>query len=328
MAKTVRIMSWNMHDWGGPSRSEPELADLITEVIALWQIRLAAILEVRSNTGAFWGAYIAANLNTRIQGTSWGFKESGQTGVKKEQVLYLYDKNVFTGSNFFPLATDVANMRLYVDAANQAVGFPYFGQVNTSYYPYQSNPPFRGTFTETTTNRALPVYAFHADSNMAWGILGCKKLADISDIGTAARGLVMGDFNITPSDVQAGNGQAAFTPLAITRGYTQQIINNDKTSLRKYQSAFNGMTFQDCLSEPYDNFFIKAGGLGVGNYDIPDVISECVTGGALAAKFGAYLKAKLNLPAAPACPDVKTAFENFRHYVSDHLPILLEVTFQ
>jgi hypothetical protein len=326
--KKVRILSWNMMNWGGPQRNQTTLADFVAAVISLWQADLAAILEVRSNSGGTLGAHLVNELNSLRMGSSWAHKESGQTGVKKEQVLYLYDTNVFTASNFFPLAADVANKTRYLDTANQPVGFPQFGQVNTSCYPYLSNPPFRGTFKEKTTNAELPVYTFHADSVMVWGITGCQRLAEIKEVRTAARGLVMGDFNITPSDVQSGNGQTAFTPLAITYGYAQQIINNDKTSLKTYQSAFNGMTFQQCLSEPYDNFFIKAGGFTVGNYDIPNVLAECVQGGDLEHEFAAYLKAKLSLQAAPVCLDIKTAFENFRHYVSDHLPIILEVTFK
>jgi endonuclease/exonuclease/phosphatase family metal-dependent hydrolase len=328
MAKTLKVLSWNIQNWGGPARNYQKLDDFIVRAIDMWGADIVGIMEVRANRGAALGQYLCQQLDALNLGQAWAFSASGQLGGRREQYLFLWNTNVVTGSNFFPTLADVTNKTVYADTANMAVGFPQFGQATSAVYPYASRPPFRGEFKELTTNKTLPIYLFHADSAYVAARDGAKAIARVREIVNGARGLVMGDFNITPSDLNSQHGANSFNDLATTRGYSQKFTANEKTSLKKYQSAVANMTAADCLLEPYDNFFLKLGGFTASAPAVGNLIADCVTPQQMATHLGDYVKQRLNLQARPGYPDVTSAFSHFAHYVSDHLPIVIDIKFQ
>lgn len=338
MAKTIRIMSWNMRNWGGPARRQVSLADFVVETIVQWQPQIAAIMEIRANEGHNLGTYLCAQLSATVGG-AWRFQESGQTGSLREQYLFLWDSTQVSGTNFFPTPAHVLLKQTYEDSAGAPLGFPRIGSVAKKHLrPYENRPPFRGRFHEPTTGTTLPIYVFHAESAVVRAEDGCKNLAAIKELAIDPRGIFMGDFNIHPSDVLGTNARAVrtFSPLHHTQGYLQQISNDDLTSMKHYSSAGAVPTtaaptaadIQTCLSKSYDNFYVKLGGFAIGNHAIVTMVEDCIYRQSLHDALATYVKDKAHLPATPVFNNLQESFTAYAHYLSDHLPILLEVTFQ
>jgi hypothetical protein len=181
--------------------------------------------------------------------------------------------------------------------------------------------------------KAVPIVIYHANAPADPKCApGNANLAKIPELAAAAAGLVMGDFNVTPSDPKQSPGKDSFDAL-VKLGYTLRLIAT-KTSLKEVPSLNNAATFADCGASEYDNFFVKMPANVTVMAKVIDTISPAVQGNGQFDKT--YAEAFGNVAGDRDTPNSGTtkkfnniyeAFSDYRRYISDHLPILLTLNY-
>ena len=178
-----------------------------------------------------------------------------------------------------------------------------------------------------------PFLIYHAnkpkDPNCA---KGNAALAKIPELAAATGGVVMGDFNITPSDPTKSPGKDAFEDL-IKLSYLMQL-KSEKTSLKEIKSVVATASVGDCLASEYDNFFVKMPKTVACKAEVLDLFSPAVQG---TGSFDTdYAEAFGNWVGERESPGSKTtkkfnsiyeAYCDYQKHVSDHLPIRLALSF-
>jgi hypothetical protein len=334
LVPTLRILYWNIENFGAGANgkytiSGPEVMDLIAEVIVVNNIDVAGFNEIRSNLGAT----IAPAIATRCRGLTggavgrWGHSASPQfiTG-RLEQYAYVYDTNFVTFQNVrwrFPNPN--------YPPGPQYLGFP--NQITSSRPPYAMEIQ-----TVVGGNIRFYIAIFHGPEPGYWNAVrrGNNALADVQQfVGGGGTCVVMGDCNVKfNADASVANsyGDLAFTPFLNGIGFSQYPQPPDLTSLKAAAAAFPGMTIDDGYSQPYDQVFTRndMNFNTVGNRE--ELIGECMN--PATPPYTGYLEAHLRavenartgaMPVAYAT--VEAAFVPFRKWVSDHIPVVAEVTY-
>lgn len=278
--------------------------ELVVQTAFLAEVDFVAIMEVQSNVGLDVGEAVAGRIS------NFYYHESNQFVKHSEQYLAVWD------------TTKMASTDVFLE-------FPGLEFPNAAY-----RPPLMFMMNIAQLANNIPIVIFHApapsDPNV---VAGCANLAQIHEIATGNSGLLMGDFNISPSDpVSNPRAYNAFGPL-LNLGYSQATVNV-KTSL--VQSVPPNATFQDCLSSEYDNFFIKINAAGTHVTwvaDVFDLLSPCVIGDPeffgnydlLFRSWVGYRDTGVNQMCAPI-NSIAEAHDAYRRTVSDHLPVKLTLS--
>jgi hypothetical protein len=330
----ITIMAWNIENFGDTkyqkANGRAELIELICEVIAHERVSVVGFSEMRGDRGAKIGQKMAENLNARVAPLApWRSQTSPQFMKNRwEQYLFVWDTRevvLYNAPNSFQHA--------FASAAPPPanVGFPR--QVASD------RPPYLGYFqTVAAPTIQVPIAVFHAPEPGFWLNVrdGCMALARVTEFQNAGDTcVVMGDFNVKSNSnpaVAGSKGAAAFAALDGV-GFRQLIPGNNTddvlTSLIKASGGQPGMTEGDCYSQPYDNLFLRAPNpnpraiQGV-DFGLDELIEDCVAGGYLEPSLRALQQRRTG--AAPATyPTVYDAFEPFRRYVSDHMPVVTQL---
>jgi hypothetical protein len=307
---TVTFLSWNIANFSAKKKGLPNFFEFLTQTALMTNTDYLAILEVVSFMGETLGDELGGRL---LNFGKWLYQDSDQFAKHSEQIL------MFWNTNAFPNVQLVYDMK---DAAHKAIEFP------TAAY----RAPLMALMDIKGLGPKVPVVAFHAPNPGDYNVLqGCANLAKIAELGASSSGVVMGDFNIDPSDPTKGAGLAAFGDL-LKIGF-HMALPAAATSLKL--SAPLATSFNDCCSSQYDNFFFKFGFAKKVTVSAArvDVLTPLVGPPAVPyAKlfyswYGGTAKAgKVGWSGAPFT-NFNDALVAFRSVVSDHVPIRLSLSF-
>lgn len=307
MPTTVRFMTWNIANFSAKKKGVPHFYEFVTQTALLVPADFVAILEVVSFMGETLGDELGGRLLTSDK---WLYQDSDQFVKHSEQILLLWKPKPFPKVNL---------VYSFKDKAAKALEFP------TDKYraPFMAVMDIKGAAT------GVPVVAFHgpnpSDSNR---LQGCANLAKIAEIAKATSGVVMGDFNVDPSDPSKDPGLKAFGDL-VKLGY-QIGLTATATSLKA--SAPLATTFADCCSSQYDNFFYKfaKGSVKVQPLDVLTELVKTPTSNyskLFYAWYGSTAKAAKAGWSGAAFKTMGAALAGYRAVVSDHVPVVLSLTF-
>jgi hypothetical protein len=294
-------MSWNIANFGA-KKSTPHFFEYVTQAANLFEADFLGILEVM----AFSGESIGEEIGGRLANFgNWLYADSDQFVAHSEQYLKMWNTQLITRKDE---VTDFGKLE-----------FP------------DSNfrPPYVGRFNIGGVVSDFPIALYHAPgpSQKDKVTAGCANLAKIPTL-SVGYGVVLGDFNVSPSDPNTGDGLKAFGPL-IKLGFRQGMVNK-ATSLKQVKSVSDNATISDCLSSQYDNVFHQLpSGKGSFACGAIDTISCAVESSSLYSKEYAGLLAEYYASTTKGAGWKKKSFgsiaEAFRAYrgtVSDHLPVL------
>lgn len=325
----VTIMSWNIENLGSSKlvgygeETFWAFCRYVASIINKENVSLLGIMEVRENLGMIIGWGITNVLNSTY-GKQYGYISSTQFGAgRMEEYLFIYQS---------PLSlTDVS------DEFNDIMGNPV-------HFPLKSDrPPFMGLFTDGATS--IPILLFHArgpvsgkDPRHEGPKYGNCMLARIKDIqpGSAAQAILMGDFNITPSNITADTTTDAyysFKPLKdINMNWQVHDSGNPLlTSLRP--ANFVPPDINSIFSYDYDNFYTRPDRGGIGSVDNL-LLDLFPTSGHYDTDIDknfrdyiyCYKQARLGAGIGAVVPytALQPLFADFRLAVSDHMPIIMD----
>lgn len=307
MPTTVRFMTWNIANFSAKKKNVPDFYEFVTQTAAMVPTDFLAVLEVVSFLGETLGDELGGRL---INFGKWLYQDSDQFAKHSEQVVLLWDTKPFPKVNM---------VYSFKDTAGKALEFP-----NDSYRaPHMAVMDIKGFAT------GVPVVAFHgpnpSDSNR---LPGCANLAKIAEVAKATSAVVMGDFNVDPADPSKDPGLKAFGDL-IKLGF-QIGLTATATSLKA--SAPSATTFDECCSSQYDNFFYKVakGSVKVTRIDVlTDLVKNPTSNYSklFYAWYGSTAKAAKVGWSGAAFKTMGDALAGYRAVVSDHVPVVLALTF-
>lgn len=325
-------MGWNIENFGAskynPVTGGAELIALIAEVIKKNDADVVGFCEIRSKLANSIGKDLIAKL-----GAGWTYNQNSPPFGKKrwEQYLFVWNTNKVTSYKAFKS-----------DFANPAAPPPHLG------FPRQSlldRPPLLGYFqTVAGPQKKVLVAIMHspAPTPTFRPRDAARNIALAAALQEGDTCVVLGDFNVKASvdvKVPGSFGEAAFKGL-VNAGFKQRLRADVLSSLIPRKRAWVGMNNDDCKSSPYDQLFCRtAAGITFLEDGVEDLIVESVSPGTpnvlLPSTSANYLqpllaaiKGKNNGGTPPAAYNtVEDAFVDFRYYVSDHLPVVVQVHF-
>jgi hypothetical protein len=340
----ITFLAWNLLNFGESkyriNKGRVELISLIAKVVNNNGADLAGFTEILSNKADPIGKDLVAALNLLNPTKSWTHMPSDQfmTGTgkakRKEQYLYLWNKN-----RLDPYTPGVGTSFQY--KFENPVGTPLkFPGVP----PSKGRPPWLGFFqTKDGTKPKIVVAIMHSpgpDNNPEAASQEMSKIGVLVTEGNYTA--IMGDFNIrknaTTEDVDMNNvnsnGYMAFNKFSAN--FSQPLY---KTESSLAGNAFVKMELDECYSNPYDQVFIRPQIPPTnGDADVDELIKDCVsppvpaepvnvTAPGYLEKPLADLEGKIFGPTPAYYRTVEDAFQMFRRYVSDHAPILADITY-
>jgi len=325
----ITVMGWNIENYGASkwkkSNGGDELVAVIAEVIKKNNIDVAGFCEIRSKLGDDIGKALVQILGA----ANWTHQPSDAFGKKRwEQYLFVWNKTKVTSYQAF--LSDFTNP----NPPPAKLGFPRQSQLD--------RPPYVGYFqTVAAPPKKVAVAIMHSPSpsSKKGPRDAARNLAEAAALRTGDGCVLLGDFNVkAPVDVnQAGPGKEAFQNL-VTAGFAQMLDADVLSSLISKKQAWVGMYTDDCKSAPYDQLFCwkaTAAGITFQNDGVEDLLSEIVaatanvntpsTQGSYLEPFLAAIDAKNSVAAVTNYNTVEDAFIAYRVFVSDHLPVVVEV---
>jgi hypothetical protein len=331
MAKLITVMGWNTENFGKTKfetkNGGRELIALIAEVIMHNKVDVAAFCEIRSRLGDDIGKEIKNVLNKTPPSNNWNYNFSSQFGAKRmEQYLFVWNEDVVdhqkSQEKFYDPVTP-----------GKVLGFPKQSKID--------RPPFLCYFEIKSNNKQVLIAIMHSPrpkpASGPRDAANClARVDEFRNRGDTC--VIMGDFNVSIS-VNASTpgtpGADAFGPLVTTANFEQLLPNDNQSSLVSRKAAFVGMTVDDCRSQPYDQLFFRNNPSLKANKDagVEELISECITPspppvppkapGYIAAKLSDIHKKILGNPHTYSL--IEDAFDDFRYYVSDHFPVIVQI---
>jgi hypothetical protein len=305
--KQVNLLSWNVENFSAKKKSSDLFYEYVTSVtLRLADAHFVGLIELQS----FNAEEIGNQFGGRLYNDSmdWRFQDSDQFPQHSEQYLLVWRQDVF---------------------ANAKLVYTFPGVE----FPTSANRPPHLLIADAAGVTGAPFLIYHAnkpkDPNCA---KGNAALAKIPELAAATGGVVMGDFNVTPSDPTVSPGKDAFEDL-IKLSYLMQL-KSTKTSLKEIKSVAATASFGDCLASEYDNFFVKMPNTVTAKAELLDLFSPAVQGN---GSFDTdYAEAFGNWVGERESPGSKTtkkfnsiyeAFCDYQKHISDHLPIRLALSF-
>lgn len=348
MPKLLTVMGWNIENFGTSKYNShgTELIEFIAQVINQNQVEIAAFSEMRSNLGATIGAALATELDNiqALPAGTWQSQASIQMVPNRlEQYLFVWNSNVATTYNGTVHPVTAAPTPFQWLYANPAPPPPRIG------FPRQltsDRSPFLGYFQKTDSNAVVrqvlvavmhsPEPGFRKNTRDA-----AKNMATVNEfLNNGDTCVLVGDFNVKyQSDASVVNsyGEAAFDDL-INANFDQAMNPIDmETSLIKAVHFIPppAMVAADYQNQPYDQVFFRttavAGGAPLqyqaANCYCDDVITDCLAGQYLTGFLGAIDDAYTGNAAGTKVygANLNDAFVDYRNYVSDHLPVFIQV---
>lgn len=331
----IILMSWNIENFGDTkfmvNNGRDELIDLICAVIDENVVSIAGFQELRSNRAAAIGQLMVTNLDARTSAGRWAFQASPKFVKNRwEQYLFVWDTHnvgLYNAPNSFQ--SDFASAA----PPPALIGFPR--------QKASDRPPYLGYFQSVVTpGIKIPVAVFHApEPKFAPDVRdACRALATVAEFNVAAEACaIMGDFNVktnASAAAPASLGNAAFANL-VGLGFQQLVTGNAATddrltSLIAKGASFVNMVADDCYSQPYDNIFLRppnpnaAHTVQANNAGLEELMGECINGNYLEPLLQALHQRRTGV-APGAYAAIEDAFEPFRRYVSDHMPVMTTV---
>ena len=137
----------------------------------------------------------------------------------------------------------------------------------------------------------------------------------------------MGDCNVkfvADASVAGSFGAQAFQPLLAAK-FRQADIG--LTSLKSVKDADPSWTIEDAYNQPYDQVFVRnskyVGSTGASREELLD---ECMNGNYLEGLLAAVDGQRTGMTPV-SYTNVADAFVSFRKYVSDHMPVVVDIAF-
>ena len=336
MPKILTVMGWNIENFGDSKYDDDnggdELIEYIATVVDTYKADVVGFCELRSKRAADVGKKLKKKLDTKQGGTHWQYKASQQFGKKRwEEYLFIWRSNKVTSYAGGPTGQKFQSSFDNPAGSPKKIGFPRQSALD--------RPPFLGYFEvpvpggSSTTKKQVLIAVMHsparnplfrpkeAAQNMA-------KVKPFKNKGDAC--LLMGDFNVkmvADASVVGSKGEKAFGDL-IAAGFEQLIKGDIATSLasKKYVPTAVG----DYLLSPYDQLFFRTKsttGITTNNPGAEDLVEDSYNGGYLEAKLAAIIDKDHGNSAGTTTfgTDLTSAFQYFRIYVSDHMPVITEI---
>lgn len=322
-------MGWNVENFGTSKYQKKnggqELIEFIAEVITHNNVDVAGFSEIRSNLGDKIGADLKAAIAAAGGGLNWDCKPSPQFGKKRwEQYLFVWNKSTIDTYGATPFQHRFLDP---TDPNHKPIGFPRQAAAD--------RPPFLGYFqAKAGSQKKLLIAIMHSPGpdSVRTPHKTAQAMAKVSEFKTQGDTcILLGDFNVKKSvdaAVAGTNGKDAFGNLvtALPQPLDQLLNNNLETSLISSKGAFLNMAPQDCFNEPYDQiFFRRSATVTPQNHAMDDLIQDA-RGGYLEPRLGA-IEGKISNAAPVVYPAIENAFEAYRIYVSDYMPVLVDANF-
>ena len=318
----ITVLYWNIEVFGA-AKYGPEIIAFIAETIESNQADVVCMNELRGGFATVVGFYLQNQLRNTGRAANWQSQPSPVYSTNNEEYLFLWRTGAVTATGF---------QGTYLDAQGNAIGFPNGPQTN--------RPPYLGYFqTVAMPQRNILIAGFHAPRPAFWPDVrnGNRRLASVTEFANQGHiCLIMGDTNIGFNNdvaVNNSNGQQPWASvgfnLAGGGGRFTQLLPNEYTSLIDRNQAWNTMTVGNCYSETYDQMFIRhnpaTGNTAAANATSVELISECMTNNYLELYLDAIETAWTGIsPGGYAT--VADAFVAYRRYVSDHIPVIVDIT--
>lgn len=321
---TRTFMYWNIENFGAGKRGKytvtgPQLVNFIANVIIRNNVSIFAMNEVRSSLGNQLGLDLAFALNSVQVTANWTHHASPKfMKGRDEQYLFLWRRD-WIGNTNFVWAFDNPS------SPPPLLGFPT--QVTTA------RPPYLGYFYDATgIGLGFRVAAFHAPGPGYFNGVkrACNNLAKVADfVPTSGNDgvVIMGDCNVkfvADASVAGSFGAQAFQPLLAAK-FRQADIG--LTSLKSVKDADPSWTVEDAYNQPYDQVFVRnskyVGSTGASREELLD---ECMNGNYLEGLLAAVDGQRTGMTPV-SYTNVADAFVSFRKYVSDHMPVVVDIAF-
>ncbi len=347
MARLLTVMGWNIENFGTAKHNShgAQLIEFIAQVINQNQVDIAAFSEMRSNLAGPIGTALATRLDNiqALAAGTWHSRASIQMVPKRlEQYLFVWNSNVATTYNGAPdpvtgVANSVPFQWLYNNPAPPParIGFPR--QITGD------RSPFLGYFQATDSHAAVRqvlVAVMHSPEPGFWKDTrdAARNIARITEFNNNGETcVIVGDFNVKyQSDAAVVNsrGAGAFGNL-VAANFVQAMNPVDAaTSLIKavHWVPPPAMVAGNYQNQPFDQaFFRTTAPAGAPLNHQPaytdDVIQDCIGGNYLEAPLGAIADTAIGNPPGTTVygANINNAFVDYRNYVSDHLPVFIQV---
>ena len=319
----ITAMGWNVENLGKSKLKKEqggvELIKFIAEVIKQKKADVVGISEIRSNRGEDIGKYLVDAI-----GGDWGYGASPKfCNGRWEQYLFVWNRTTIDTYDPNP---PVGPFQFEFDSQDgKRIGFPRQKR--------KDRPPYLGYFqSKGQSNRKILVAIMHSPGpdSVKTPHKTAQALAKVAEFRTGGDTCVLlGDLNVKASvtaSTPGTPGHDAFADLVGRPELLKQLLpDNEKSSLIATNKAFVGMTVQETLSQPYDQIFFRDSGQPGTSARVEDVITEAMARGNLEAHLAAIHR-KIHGTVVDYSA-VEHAFDAYRVYVSDHLPVVVEVHF-
>lgn len=322
----ITVMYWNIQVYGLAKHNShgPELISFIAQVIENYGVDVICMNEMRGGQATVIGLDLRNELSNIGRAANWQSQASPIYSTNNEEYVFVWRTGAVTNYQAF--------QGQYLDNQGNVIGFPNG--------PNTDRPPYLGYFrTVANPQRNILIAGFHAPRPGWWlGVRnGNRNLARVQEFATQGHiCLIMGDTNIAfDNDVATPNSRGADAwaaqgfNLAGGGGRFTQLIANDNSSLIDYNQAWNGMTINDCYSEPYDQLFIRhnpaTGNTSSANPLTLELIAECMNANYLESYLDDIESVVIGMSPG-GYPAVEDAFVAYRRWVSDHMPVIVDIT--
>lgn len=205
----------------------------------------------------------------------------------------------------------------------------------------KDRPPFLGYFQNVTPpQKQILVAIMHSPSpGTDRPTKAAQNMALVPEFSLPDACVLLGDFNVPYSinaSVPNSNGATAFGALINDANFQQLLPKDPLSSLTKSHERWVGISSDDCKSQPYDQIFSRGQGVSFVHERVEDILVECMSPGTLHLSVTpdsrylvdplAQIHGRNNGRTPPAgYHTVEDGFEAYRVFVSDHLPVVVEV---
>ena len=334
----IKLLHWNVQTWSDKKTSNVNamaLINYVAHVIVKSNANIVSILEIypyyATNICKLILASISAITKVAPKDLKWKYVWVN-SGVREAYVIFFQE-----GNNFVPWNAGKSDKQIF-GLSNQAKVSEQKGTLEfcSTGSTRGGRTPFYISFKTTDTDKKFTVVAYHAMYGDAtpFGVRAAGRLAQnkaVNDSGVAVAldaSLPAGDYNVYFDEADAW----AYKTLL---GLPASFATKEKTSLKAYTPPAGYKNSVCYRSSAYDNIFFyngqKPSDKAIGR--VPDLIRESTlpsTGtGLLSAAIGKFNRSGIrNGKEVQKIPPemFEDAWHIIRDSISDHLPVLVEVT--
>jgi len=333
----IKLLHWNIQTWSDKKTTNVNaraLINYVAHVILKSNANIASLLEIHTYYADSICKYLLASIIaiTKVHPKACPWRYVWIDSGEREAYVVLFK----TDSNFIALDATKSKKQI-LGLSNQAKVSEDKGTLEfcSTSSPRGGRQPFYITFKTTDTNKKFSVVAYHA-------MYGVATPSGVRNAGLLAQNKAVLDTGVTVSmnaSLPAGDYNVYFEPkepaYANLLGLPSSFATDQKTSLKATTPPDGYPTSDEYRSSAYDNIFFyngqKPSVKPVGN--VLDLIRESTTRptgtGLLSDAITSFdrdgIRNEIMLGNIPPA-DFEDSWHIVRDAISDHLPVLVNVT--